>query len=496
MRRSGSLILAAALVCLGATTAPTTAPTTRPATPVPTLPPATPMVPPGADLAKRLYDAASPALVAVQYTFTGEVQQADVIVAGVVIDESGLVMFPLAAVNDRLPDEQLKKFKVIVPHLDQDNEELDATFEGRDERSELAFVRVKPAKGQQAQTRHWTAIHFGTTVPDVGRTVYSVGMMPRSGGYHTFLTESKVAAHLRGPVKQVLVAGGGLSAFGSPVFDERGVAIGLVGYEPPAAFTLDDRNPQQQLLGSLSTNRYFIPTSEFAIGLADPPSADHPVAIAFTGLPELSGLKKEEAEYLGLTGQPAVQVGDVLPDSPAAKGGLKARDIIVKFDGRPLERGDTPEELPQILRHSLAQMRPGDVITLGVLRGQPGTPLTDVKITLAERPPIASRAKRYWSDDIGFGVREPVLLDRYARKMKPADADGVVVTVLKPESTAQAAGLQPEDMVVAVNGTPTPKLDAFKTAYGDFRKAHAHDAIVMVVKRDGREQTIRIEPPQ
>ena len=501
MRRPGHLIAAAALTALtslGATTAPTTAPA---------LPPATPAVQPGGDFAKRLYEAVAPSLVAVQFTFAGEVQQADVIVAGIVVDDRGLVMFPLAAVSEQLPDEQLKRFKVIVPHLTADNEELDATFEGRDERANMAFVRVKSGGGKSTtgpataaavadKPRVWHPVKFADRTPGIGEAVYSVGMQPRSGGYHAYLSRSMVAAHLRGPVKQVLVSAGGLATFGSPVFDEQGYAVGIVGYEPPSPFTLDDRNPQQALIGSLATNHYFVPTREFAIALVDPPSIGHPVPMAFTGLPELSGLKREEAEYLGVAGQPAVQVGDVLADSPAAKAGLKRRDVIVKVDGQPLERGDTPEELPMILRHQLSQRKPGETVTLSVLRGASGSPLTDVAITTAPRPEMAGQAKRFWTDDLGFGVREPVLLDRYARKMKPADPLGVVVTVLKPEGSGQTAGLQPEDMVVQVNGQPTPDLATFKTTFGDFRKAHAHDPIVMVVKREGREQTIRIEPPQ
>ncbi len=502
MSRRGSalfLTLAAALATTGATTAPTTAPaTTRAAKAIPPLPPAAPVVPAGPNFAQRLYDAVTPSLVAVQYTFTGEVQQGDVIVAGIVVDDHGLVMFPLAAVNDQMPDEQLRKFKVIVPRQDTDNEELDATFEGRDERAQMAFVRVRPAKAstRPATRRTWVPVHFAQRSPAIGDAIYSVGVLPRSGGYHSVFTQSVLSAYLRGPIKQVQVAGGGLAGFGSPVFDATGTAIGIVGYEPPASIVLDDKNPQQHLLGSLATNRYFVPTEEFSIGLVDTPTAERPVVLSYTGLPELSGLKKEEAAYLGLEGQPAVQVGDVLDDSPAARAGMKRRDIIVKVNGKPLGRGDVPEELPLILRHQLAQFPPGTTVTFGVLRGGPDQPLINIPITLGTRPDPANRAKRFWTDEIGFGVREPVLLDRYARHLKPADAGGVVVTVLKPESTAQAAGLQPEDLIVQVNGQPSPTLDAFKAAYGDFRKAHAHDAIVMVVKREGREQTIRIEPPQ
>jgi S1-C subfamily serine protease len=471
-----------------------------PAVPVrPPLPPAGPVVPAGPDLGRRLYEAVTPSLVAVQFTFTGEVQQVEQIVPGIVVDDHGLIMFALVSYLEPLPDQQLRRFKVIVPRTDSDNEELDATYEGRDERTDMAFVRVTPPKATSQPTppRTWVPIHFADRVPAVGEPVYSVGILSRQGGYHSVLNGSTVSAHLRGPVKQVLTAGGGLAPYSGVVFDATGTAIGIVGWQYPTPPSIDDRNPQQEeSLEGLVTNHTYLPTSEFALSLVDPPSGGHPIEMAYTGLPVLSGLKKDEADYRGLTGQPVVQVGDVLADSPAERAGLKPRDVIVKFDGHPLERGDTPEELPIILRHQLAQLPPGTPVTFSVLRGAPGQPLIDIHLTMGVRPMLANAAKRWWSDDIGFGVREPVVLDRYQRHMKPADAGGVVVTVLKPQGSAQSAELHPEDMVVAVNGQPTPTLAAFKSVYGEFRSAHAHEAIVMVVKREGREQTIRIEPPQ
>ena len=124
MRRQGSLILATAAAVaasIGATTMPTTAPTTSTAAvpaavpasmpasmptsmptmvAAPTLPAAPPAAAAGPGYAKRLYEAVTPSLVAVQYTYTGEVQQQDVIVAGVVVDDRGLVMIPLIVVGD------------------------------------------------------------------------------------------------------------------------------------------------------------------------------------------------------------------------------------------------------------------------------------------------------------------------------------------------------------------------------------------------------------
>jgi S1-C subfamily serine protease len=174
---------------------------------------------------------------------------------------------------------------------------------------------------------------------------------------------------------------------------------------------------------------------------------------------------------------------------------LKKQDIIVKVDGQPIQRGDQPDELPAILRQKLIQLKPGDVVTFSVI-SKKGEEPHDVKITLEPLPQRATTAKRYWDDAIGFGVRQMVMLDRYALKLKKSEKDGVLVTVLKEGGSAASAGLHPYDMITEVNGEPVTSLDTFKTAYENFRKDHDHQAIVLVVHRGGGDETIRIEPPQ
>jgi S1-C subfamily serine protease len=251
------------------------------------------------------------------------------------------------------------------------------------------------------------------------------------------------------------------------------------------------------MFAASASNRYFMPTAEFMIGLQSPPSAGHPVPLAWSGLPEmlLSGLKKDDAALFNLNNQPAVQINDILPDSPAEKAGLKKKDVIIKYEGEALERGDEPEELPMILRHKLIQRKPGDVVTFTVI-GSKDQPPHDVKVTLEPQPKRDNTAQRYWNEEIGFGVREMVLLDRYGLKLKKSDQNGVLVTVLKEGASAATAGLHAYDMITQVNGQPVTNLASFKSTYEDFRKDHEHEAIVLVVHRGGSDETIRIEPPQ
>src|SRR3954471_13029621 len=89
--------------------------------------------------AKKLYDDVTPSLVAVQYTWEYEYGKADFVGAGVVVGADGLVMMPLAVMSAGIPDAQLVDFKIIIPHVDRDDEEIDATLEGRDERNQLVF---------------------------------------------------------------------------------------------------------------------------------------------------------------------------------------------------------------------------------------------------------------------------------------------------------------------------------------------------------------------
>jgi serine protease Do len=264
-----------------------------------------------------------------------------------------------------------------------------------------------------------------------------------------------------------------------------------VNYQSPFPIWLDSKNPLIQLV---QTPKFFTPTSEFSQSLSAPPTAAHPLTLAWMGAMELAGLKKEEAEYFGLVNQPAVQIGGIAAGGPSEKAGIKQGDIVVKMDGQPLERADDPDDLPLVLRRKLLRMNPGTVVTFSILRGK-DQPLKDVRVTLEPRPPQPATAKRYWAQDLGFGVRELVFEDRYIQKLAP-DAGGLIVTVIKPDSSAGNGHLQMNDLVTQMNGQSATDLASFKTAYQNFRKSQPAEAVVMVVRREGHEETIRIEPPQ
>jgi S1-C subfamily serine protease len=392
-----------------------------------------------------------------------------------------------------LPDAQMKDFKLIIPG--DDLTEIDAEFVGRDERSNVSFVRPK-GKDQDGDRAKWKfkAVKFDDLPVGVGDEVLSVGMLGKNASYQSYFTRALVSANLRGENRHVLVTPEGLAAVGSPVFNKDGKAVGWVGMQLGQPIMINDPNPQNQLQGVYAPPRMFLPTKEFGISLTDPPVAGKPLRLPWLGVAQMTGLKKEVAEYFNLTGQPAVQIGDVIKGTPADQAGLKPGNIIVKMNGQPLERGDEPDEAAMILMKNVKRMKVGSDVTFSVIT-EANKPPTDVKVALAERPKQENQAARFFAEDLGFTAREIVFEDTYRRKL-PADQKGVVVALVKPSSAAMTGKLERGDLITKLNQTPITDVEQFKKEYQEFRKAKPHEAVVIEAIRNGNDEIIRIEPPR
>jgi S1-C subfamily serine protease len=88
-----------------------------------------------------------------------------------------------------------------------------------------------------------------------------------------------------------------------------------------------------------------------------------------------------------------------------------------------------------------------------------------------------------------------VFVDAYARRL-PQDAKGVIVALMRRQSAAQSAKLEQEDLITQINGQPVESLEQFKEVYQAARKEKPKEAVVLVVRREGQDDTVRIEPPQ
>ena len=113
-----------------------------------------------------------------------------------------------------------------------------------------------------------------------------------------------------------------------------------------------------------------------ALALAQPATqpTTQPSGVFFGA--RLATVNDQIADQLGLNVDSGVLIGELLPDSPAAKAGIEERDVIQKIDGQ------TVKALPDFQK-ILRTAKPGQEITVTVLRGEA---TKEMKVTLAARP--------------------------------------------------------------------------------------------------------------
>jgi serine protease Do len=139
-------------------------------------------------------------------------------------------------------------------------------------------------------------------------------------------------------------------------------------------------------------------------------------------------------------------VGDVVPDGPAAKAGLKSGDVIEKFDGKLVTDS-------RHLKIEVARVAPGETVPVEVLRD--GSTRT-LKVKLAELPGSDKMAQNGGNDSDKSDTLRGVAvadLDSQARQQFhiPEHVKGAVVTQVDADSAAAEAGLQPGDVIMEIN---------------------------------------------
>ncbi|BBJ66192.1 serine endoprotease DegP [Enterobacter cloacae] len=147
-------------------------------------------------------------------------------------------------------------------------------------------------------------------------------------------------------------------------------------------------------------------------------------------------LNSELAKAMKVDAQRGAFVSQVMPNSSAAKAGIKAGDVITSLNGKPISSFAA-------LRAEVGSMPVGSKITLGLLRD--GKPV-NVSLELQQ-----SSQNQVDSSTIFSGIEGAEMSNKGADK-------GVVVNNVKANSPAARIGLKKGDVIMGANQQPVKNI--------------------------------------
>jgi len=147
-------------------------------------------------------------------------------------------------------------------------------------------------------------------------------------------------------------------------------------------------------------------------------------------------LNSELAKAMKVDAQRGAFVSQVMPNSSAAKAGIKAGDVITTLNGKPISSFAA-------LRAEVGSMPVGSKVTLGLLRD--GKPVS-VNLELQQ-----SSQTQVDSSSIFSGIEGADMSNKGADK-------GVVVSNIKAGSPAARIGLKKGDVIIGANQQPVKNI--------------------------------------
>ena len=423
-------------------------------------------------------------MVSVKFFVQREIDRKPYESAGLVIDNEGLVVLLDNAIPSWLPHDWFKDFQIFLPG--EGEKGCDAEYLGRDYLTGWHYLRVD----RENLERIVPITRFETAEPKIGQPLWGIGLLGDSFDYAPYFLSGRLSSVQNLPLR-IGFSNLELSAPGGPIFDFEGNFVGWAGNPLTEERILYMRRDQFTVgLRNISESAAFLFAEEFFADLdrvPDDPAGDPKPWIGVAGL---KSVDREVASYLGLEGQGAVILSQVLEDSPAAAGGLRNKDIIIAINGKPLPKFRPDDVAQTYFERQLLLTEIGETLNLTVVSEDE---TRDITVIVEKHPTSISQAKRQYFDDLGLTAREFILRDAVGRRLAMSESSGVIASFVKPNSPVNTAGLQRGDWIKEIDGTMVEDYENAVTLFSDIEADGGRTEFVLLIDRNNETSVLRVK---
>jgi serine protease Do len=353
--------------------------------------------------------------------------------SGFIISEDGYILtnnHVVAGMDD-------VKVKITIPG---DHNEYKATVKGSDEKLDLALLKIEAKEklpfaplgnSDRIEVGEWAMAignPFGLSQTVTAGIVSATGRVIGSGPYDDYIqTDASINP----------------GNSGGPLFNMNGEVIGI---------------NTAIIAGGGGGIGFAIPVN-LAKSVVDQLRDKGKVTRGWMGV-SIQPVTPELAKAFALDSEKGALVADVAKDSPAEKAGIKNGDIILEFNGKPIQEMN---ELPKTVATTavgskvpVKLFRDGSVqtVTLTVEKLADGSDGDSVGVAGEER--------------LGMVVKE--VSKELAAKLGLREATGVVVAEVNPGTPAETYGITIGDLILEVNGVKIATLADYNKSVSAVKK--------------------------
>ncbi len=388
--------------------------------------------------------------------------------SGFVIDASGIIITNNHVIADA--DEITVNFT--------DGTKLIAELVGTDKKTDIAVLKVKPAKplvfvrmGDSRKAR-------------IGDWVMAIGNPFGLGGTVTLGIVSAINRDIRsGPYDNFIQTDASINKgnSGGPLFNMDGEVIGIntaIISPSGGSIGIGFSTPSYLATNVITQLREFGETRRGWLGVRIQPVTD------------------DIGESLGMSEAKGALIAGVTRGGPAEKSGVLPGDVILKFGDRDIPK---MRDLPRIVAESpvgkavdVVVLRKGKEVTIQVTLGRLEDTEKPTKVSVSTQ----SDEQEKPANPTVLGITVGVLDDAARKKYEVGkDISGVVVTAVDPKSIAAEKGVKAGDVIAEVGQESVQQPEDMKARIEALKKEGRKNALLLIASKNGdlRFAVIRIE---